>query len=311
MGAGDFHDAKYDDMGISAFVNELGSKYAIYESFYSGFPLDDSSCPMLVTIYPSGKTEDSNTSSTPWVFALVTGCVFLLTVLAFIIYNYVVERRQRIVLKSATKSNALISTLFPEAVKHQLMETQTREKLSDDAQARSRLTGFLNDGSKKDSQLGEDPSRHISDEIAAQNAKQIAELFPETTVLFADIAGFTAWASVREPSHVFTLLETLYGAFDRKARKMGVFKVETIGDCYVAVCGLPEPSVDHALKMARFAFSCILEMQEIVRKLELSLGPGTSDLSLRVGLHSGPTIAGVLRGERARFQLFGDTVRMI
>jgi class 3 adenylate cyclase len=55
--------------------------------------------------------------------------------------------------------------------------------------------------------------------------KQIAELFPETTIMFADIAGFTAWASSREPSHVFTLLETLYGAFDRQAKRMGESEV--------------------------------------------------------------------------------------
>jgi class 3 adenylate cyclase len=88
----------------------------------------------------------------------------------------------------------------------------------------------------------------------------------------------------------------------------GIFKVETIGDCYVAVCGLPEANTNHALKMARFASSCVDEMTNITERLELSLGPGTADLALRLGLHSGPTIAGVLRGEKARFQLFGDTV---
>lgn len=62
----------------------------------------------------------------------------------------------------------------------------------------------------------------------------IADLFPECTVIFADIAGFTAWSSVREPAQVFKLLETLYSNFDRIAKRRGVFKVETIGDCYVS-----------------------------------------------------------------------------
>jgi class 3 adenylate cyclase len=88
----------------------------------------------------------------------------------------------------------------------------------------------------------------------------------------------------------------------------GIFKVETIGDSYVAVCGLPEPNRHHAVKMAKFASTCVEEMITITKRLELSLGPGTADLALRLGLHSGPTIAGVLRGEKARFQLFGDTV---
>jgi class 3 adenylate cyclase len=67
----------------------------------------------------------------------------------------------------------------------------------------------------------------------------IATFFPYTTVLFADIAGFTAWSSSREPEQVFQLLETVYGAMDQIALRRGVFKVETVGDCYVAACGLP------------------------------------------------------------------------
>src|SRR3569832_3009032 len=126
---------------------------------------------------------------------------------------------------------------------------------------------------------------------------------PETTVMFADIAGFTAWSSIREPTQVFTLLEALYGACDSIARKRGVFKVETIGDSYVAVCGLPLPRKDHAVVMARFARDCRNKMNELTRQLEKTLGPDTGDLRLRFGLNSGPVTAGVLRGEKSRFQV--------
>jgi class 3 adenylate cyclase len=136
----------------------------------------------------------------------------------------------------------------------------------------------------------------------------IADLFPNTTILFADIAGFTAWCSEREPTQVFILLETIYCAFDSIAKLNGVFKVETIGDCYVAVTGLPDPQEDHAVIMASFARSCIKKMQKLTKKLEATLGPGTADLAIRIGLHSGPVTAGVLRGDKSRFQLFGDTV---
>jgi hypothetical protein len=87
-----------------------------------------------------------------------------------------------------------------------------------------------------------------------------------------------------------------------------VFKVETIGDCYVAVTGLPNPRKDHAVAMARFARDCMYRMHQLTRKLEVVLGPDTVDLSMRFGLHSGPVTAGVLRGARSRFQLFGDTM---
>ena len=118
-----------------------------------------------------------------------------------------------------------------------------------------------------------------------------------------DIVGFTAWSSTRDPTQVFTLLETLYNAFDVIARRRGIFKVETVGDCYVAVAGVPEYRDDHAVAMARFATDCVAAMTRLTSELEVELGPDTADLGCRVGIHSGPVTAGVLRGERARFQL--------
>lgn len=79
-------------------------------------------------------------------------------------------------------------------------------------------------------------------------------------------------------------------------------------DCYVAVMGLPNPCKDHAAVMCRFAYECQESMKKLTRQLELTLGPDTGDLSLRIGVHSGPVTAGVLRGDKGRFQLFGDTV---
>ena len=84
--------------------------------------------------------------------------------------------------------------------------------------------------------------------------------------------------------------------------------METIGDCYVAVTGLPNPAKQHAIIMAKFARDCLEAMTKLTQQLESVLGPDTADLQLRIGLHSGPVTAGVLRGEKGRFQLFGDTV---
>jgi class 3 adenylate cyclase len=103
--------------------------------------------------------------------------------------------------------------------------------------------------------------------------KPIADLYPETTVMFADIKGFTQWSADRQPTQVFHLLETLYGTFDALAKSYGVFKVETIGDTYVAVVGLPIPRKHHAIVMVRFAKKCLLKMVEVTRTLEVALGP--------------------------------------
>jgi class 3 adenylate cyclase len=96
--------------------------------------------------------------------------------------------------------------------------------------------------------------------------------------MFADLVGFTAWSSVREPTQVFMLLETLYRAFDRIANQRGVFKVETVGDCYVAVAGLPEAKKDHAVTMVKFAQDCQRKAVDLAKKLEVMLGPDTAEL---------------------------------
>lgn len=121
-------------------------------------------------------------------------------------------------------------------------------------------------------------------------------------------SGFTSWSSDRDPEHVFALLETFYGAFDKIALARDVFKVETIGDCYLAITGCPSPQDDHAIRMAKFARHCMYTVRDLTDVLAESLGDDTRALSFRVGLHSGSVTAGVLRGDRTRFQLFGDTV---
>ena len=121
-------------------------------------------------------------------------------------------------------------------------------------------------------------------------------------VSFPSTPGFTAWSSTRDPSQVFQLLEAIYNSFDEIAKSRKVFKVETIGECYVAVTGLPDPQANHAVIMARFASECMIKMREVTQRLETTLGPDTAELCMRVGLHSGPVTAGVLRGDKSRFQ---------
>ena len=74
------------------------------------------------------------------------------------------------------------------------------------------------------------------------------------------------------------------------------------------MCGLPDPRKDHFVNMAKYSTECLKLFHTKTKELELELGPDTADLGLRIGLHSGPVVAGVLRGEKSRFQLFGDTM---
>ena len=122
--------------------------------------------------------------------------------------------------------------------------------------------------------------------------------------------GFIEWSNhpAREPSHTFTLLESLFGAFDQIAASQGIYKVETSGDVYIAAAGVPEARDNHAEAMARFATDCRDAGVEVFHKLQTEMGEGTGLLSLRFGLHSGKVLAGVVRGQRARFQLYGEAV---
>jgi class 3 adenylate cyclase len=218
-------------------------------------------------------------SNKPIILTVAIATVFIIAIILFFIYNVLVEKRQRSLLAKAAESTAIVDSIFPKQVQGRLLQDTTTP-----LHPSKRI-------------MGVDTSR-----------SHIADLFPECTVLFADIAGFTAWSSTRGPEHVFTLLETVYQAFDKAAKLRKVFKVETIGDCYLAVTGLPNPQTKHALIMIQFAIECKRLMVKVTRELETQLGPDSSDLRMRFGIHSGPVTAGVLRGERARFQLFGDTV---
>ena len=84
--------------------------------------------------------------------------------------------------------------------------------------------------------------------------------------------------------------------------------VHSLGNSCCCVGEKPDPQADHAVRMTKFARECMRKVTDLTHKLETSLGPDTGDLSMRFGLHSGPVTAGVLRGEKSRFQLFGDTV---
>lgn len=102
------------------------------------------------------------------------------------------------------------------------------------------LKSFLNeDEPGKSHELGKNADKSSEAfNLTPYATKPIADLFPHTTIMFADIVGFTAWSSVREPTQVFILLETLYHAFDQIAKRRRVFKVETVGDCYGTYCFL-------------------------------------------------------------------------
>jgi adenylate cyclase len=133
--------------------------------------------------------------------------------------------------------------------------------------------------------------------------QHIADRHDEVSVLFADIVGFTRMSATLEPEEVVHLLETAFAAFDELVEKHGLEKIKTVGDAYLVAAGLPEPRADHAEAIADFA----LELRH--RAPEIAL-PGGGELEIRIGLHSGPLIAGVIGKSRFLYDMWGDTVNV-
>jgi class 3 adenylate cyclase len=129
----------------------------------------------------------------------------------------------------------------------------------------------------------------------------IADSFADVTVLFADIVGFTELSCSVTPIELVKLLNRIFSTFDLLAEKHGLEKIKTIGDAYMVVGGLPTPRADHAEAMANMA----LDMQREIAHFNAKTG---NTFSIRIGINTGPAIAGVIGIKKFIYDLWGDTV---
>jgi PAS domain S-box-containing protein len=136
-----------------------------------------------------------------------------------------------------------------------------------------------------------------------QDESTIAEYFPHATVLFADLVGFTPLSASMSPIALVNLLNQIFSAFDRLSEKHGLEKIKTIGDAYMVVGGIPTQKDDHAHAIALMA----LDMQKAVAEFNIK---NNKDFSIRIGIHSGPVVAGVIGIKKFIYDLWGDTVNI-
>ena len=132
----------------------------------------------------------------------------------------------------------------------------------------------------------------------------IADHFDEASILFADVVDFTPLSARMTPTELVGILDRLFTDFDDLADKYEVEKIKTIGDCYMVAAGVPRHREDHAHALARMA----LDMRECAA--DCLRGDGHADLQLRIGISSGPVVAGVIGRRRFIYDLWGDTVNM-
>ena len=144
--------------------------------------------------------------------------------------------------------------------------------------------------------------RSIADRLK-RGERVIADHYDEVTILFADVVDFTPFAAHATPARVVALLNEVFSEFDTLAERSGLEKIKTIGDAYMVVAGAPEPRADHAAVIIEMA----LEMQAIAALTESTPG---HPIRLRVGIASGPVVAGVIGRRKFSYDIWGDAVNV-
>jgi hypothetical protein len=247
-----------DELDGEGWEEQIITLPTIYEYgvFDQGGKDTGNNCNFRVRLYPDSsyvrtlaESRSDNGSdgdgSKPILYTAIVAFLFLAMLIVFLTYDWLVERRQSVVINIATKSSAIVENLFPAQVRDRMLQNIAEKAAADKADDKPSSTpgaqsgdGTPNGGPKSTSTTtGGKPAAadtavsvkqfltNMPENYNDLSSQPIADLFTNTTVLFADIAGFTAWSSQREPPQVFTLLETLYRSFDVIAAKLKVFKV--------------------------------------------------------------------------------------
>jgi len=153
---------------------------------------------------------------------------------------------------------------------------------------------------EKEQLLHEILPSHVADRIIG-GEKTIAEECEDMTIMFADIVGFTTLSEHMKPSEIIELLNTVYSKLDILADTYGIEKIKTIGDAYMAISDSREDTVDHKLKMLTFAKEILSICSDIILK-------NGKTLEVRIGIHSGPTVTGVIGTKKLSYDVWGDAV---
>merc|ERR1719230_128669 len=156
---------------------------------------------------------------------------------------------------------------------------------------------------KSDDLISQMLPKQVADELAkGKTNAEICQTYEMVTMLFSDIVTFTVICSKLKPLQVVQLLNNMYTLFDFLCDQNAVYKVETIGDAYLIVAGCPNKAANHALKICDMAF----DMMDGIKILKV---PGSGDdIHMRIGIHSGPVVAGVVGLKMPRYCLFGTNV---
>jgi len=251
-------------------------------------------------------------------FLLIT--TSLLTLLCFIFFAFVIYKK---VLKRGAVIIEAVQIITQGNLQKRINDNQ-KDELSILSGAIDKMTdkleGVINDANKKTADatlyaeelaIERDHSEKLLTNILPvliadrlkKGESQIAETFPEVTVLFADIVGFTQLSSQLSPRQLVGMLNDVFGKFDELAVQFKLEKIKTIGDCYMIVGGVPDRSVTHCQQVADFAIAAITCVEDYAKESHF-------DLKIRIGIHTGTVVAGIVGKQKYSYDLWGDVVNI-
>lgn len=188
---------------------------------------------------------------------------------------------------------------------HELETSFRREEASRRLEFRRAKKGI--DDARRDMETADRILFTVLPEAIAKRIKagesRIAEEIPEVSVLFADLVGFTAMSTKVSPKELLSRLESIFSTFDELTTSMRLEKIKTIGDAYMVVGGALHADADHIQRSANLA----LQMIGAIAQMRANMGV---DLAIRIGLHAGPAIAGVIGNSRLSYDLWGETINL-
>lgn len=277
------------------YVDPLDDDFVAGYSFVN----DVRSAPALLwqVKVPRDIIDERNKSINFLLIALVVVGVVLVVVIAFLL--------DRLVLSRMASLNTQVSGINMTSALDERVSVPGNDELSN---LGGTINGMLEEiqterGKSEDLLLNVLPPP-IAERLKAGEAegeKVIADSFPGVSVLFSDVVGFTKLSAVISPNELVVMLNRVFSAFDSLTHKYGLEKIKTIGDAYMVVGGLPTPREDHAEAIAAMSLDMYKELRDINAR------HGT-DLNIRIGINSGPVVAGVIGNRKFIYDLWGDAV---
>ena len=259
----------------------------------------------------SGELDIANDRAAKLSVALILTCILLFVLMGALTF----EMRRRLALRGGNLLRAV------ERISAGELGARARDTGSDEVallanafdEMAERLEQSLNEARQKARELDEQRAHsekllhNILPVLIADRLKEgeanIAETFPEVTVLFADIVGFTKLSASMHPQKLVDILNNVFGRFDEMLAEFGLEKIKTIGDCYMVVGGVPERSPIHCQQVARFALAALKTLDDYNRE-------SGQTLQMRMGIHTGTVVAGIVGKQKYSYDLWGDVVNI-